>query len=146
MKWFKLSLFVLVFVISIPLISNADGLAIGPTCHLLWNPPIINTDGTILTSPITFYKIWVQQAATPIPIPGTTPSTIVLASPVGFVPSWDCSTVGAGQHYAWINAWNGVDSAVSTNSTMVPPVPGVPLAFVLLGIAPGAPLNFRVAP
>jgi|SRR6267142_3890013 len=134
----------LILLLLIPALVAAQ--TVGPTCTFLWDPPTKDVNGAPLLSPVTFYNLWIKDSPTPVPVPGVTPVTATVAAPTTL---WDCSKVSPNvPHFAWVSAWNSLDSGISTASTAVPPVPAVPLAFTFVPTlptaAPGPPINPRV--
>jgi hypothetical protein len=146
MKIFIGSLLMGLVLWAIPVSAQAlTGPVVGPfSCTFSWTAPTVGSDGLPLTVPITSYKIYVQQAATPLPVPGTTlPVATVTGVPVPLVSDCHLATgvsgIVTGQNYAWVTAVNA-----NGESALSAVLPFVWSATAPIMIFPGPPGSFMV--
>jgi hypothetical protein len=137
------SLLVGLLLWAMPVSAQAlTGPVVGPfSCTFSWTAPTTNADGTVLTLMITSYKIYIQQVATPVPIPGTTAATITVTGAPAAISTPCTGTPGmvVGQNYAWITA---VDvNGESALSTVLPFVWSLTAPIMIF---PGPPGSFMV--
>ena len=106
--------FIVVVLLAYPSLAFAEGKNLPVCTSLSWAAPTTYTDGTLLpVGALASHRVYIQPAATPVPVPGTSVPTAVVAAPA---TSWDCGTLGKGQHHAWVTAvlTTGAESALST--------------------------------
>lgn len=120
----------LLIALLIPVSAFATGVVVGPGCTLSWDAVTTNSDGTPVTSAVS-YEVYANTSGT-APVPGTTAPTATVTTGV----SWPCGGLAQGQQFAWVDSIKASNGARSPLTAVLP--------FMIDKLSPAMPANLRV--